>query len=157
MSKWTGDDAERMQRRVHTLATGAVAAIKPEFPRSYKIQGPPLGVNHMKVPVQIEGGQRLVLTSEAKAWLKQAEAQLRRQHGILLPFDQELFIFIDVYRPRNAGDWDNPVKAATDSLQNAGVITNDSIIRRGTVTKFTDKENPRTEIIITESTLKPLK
>lgn len=157
MSGFSEADAQRMQRRVNQSAGRAVESIIAELPRAYIIKGPPLWANNYKVPGWFQGKNQMVLTKEAREWFKQAEEQLKKQHGILLPIDREVFLYMDVFRPRNAGDWDNAIKTTQDAMQNAGILKNDSIVRRGIVTKYTDVANPRITITITESSLPPLK
>lgn len=70
------------------------------------------------------------------------------------PLTGEICAAIKLYRKyqptaRNYGDVDNHLKALFDGM-NKIVFVDDSQIIRCVVEKFTDKENPRAEIIISD-------
>lgn len=156
MSHATDDQLKVMQDRVARLAGRAAEPVRPILPARFTILGDAAPVNNSKAQFVRDGKIRTVKTERGKVWADLAERQLREQWGIMLPVEVETYFIVDVYRPRNSGDVDGYAKGILDAFQAAGVIKNDSTIRRLTITKHVDKHRPRVEVVIYESNLKPL-
>lgn len=152
----TEQDLERMKARVAGATKAAAEAVRAVLPAKLTIFGDAAPVNNSKAQFVKDGKIRTVKTERGKVWAEIAEQQLREQWGIMLPIEQETFFIVDVYRPRNSGDVDGYAKGILDAFQAANVIRNDSSIRRLTITKHVDRNRPRVEIWIYESTLTPL-
>lgn len=63
------------------------------------------------------------------------------------PLEGDVRVLIDVYRPRKAGDLDNRLKAALDSIQGIA-FKNDSQIKKISAELFDDPKRPRIEITV---------
>ena len=153
----TEEDFKKMQARVAGAVQVAAEPVRPVLPAKFTIYGSAAPVNNAKASFVQDGKIRTVKTPRGKEWADTAEKQLREQWGIMLPIEAETFFIVDVYRPRNAGDVDGYAKGILDAFQAAGVIRNDSSIRRLTITKHVDSDRPRVEVVIYESTLKALR
>ena len=99
---------------------------------------------------------RLVKTPERREWDHMMQDQLRAQWNLRLAIEEEVFLLVDVYIAANTMDEDNPLKPVQDALQEAGILKNDRLVRRATITKHVDRHRPRVEVVIYPSTLKPL-
>ena len=75
-------------------------------------------------------------------------AQLRDPSLSVLPLSGLLRLTIRLYRPRQIGDWDNPLKALNDSL-NGVAWGDDAQVCEGHVYRLDDKHDPRVEVEIT--------
>jgi Holliday junction resolvase RusA-like endonuclease len=152
----TEDDLKRMQERVSGAVKAAAEPVRPILPARFTIIGDAAPVNNSKAQFVRDGKIHTRKTERGKVWADLAESQLREQWGIMLPVEVETYFIVDVFRPRNAGDVDGYAKGILDAFQAAGVIKNDSSIRRLTITKHVDRNRPRVEVVIYESNLKPL-
>lgn len=152
----TEADLKMMEDRRDRLAGKLQDPVRPILPARFTIIGHAAPVNNAKAPIIRKGHIRMVKTKRGREWADTAERQLREQWGNMQPVTAETFFFVDVYRPRNSGDVDGYAKGILDAFQAGGVIENDSSIRRLTITKHVDRNRPRVEVVIYESTLKPL-
>jgi len=82
--------------------------------------------------------------------------QFCQQWNLRLPIEEEVFLVLEVYLSANTMDVDNALKPVQDAMQEAGVLKNDRLVRRATITKHVDRHRPRVEVIVYPSTLKPL-
>jgi len=100
----------------------------------------PPSVNHLYTRTR---GGWLSLSAEAA----QYRAVIRATCGLQHLMDGAVTVEIDAYRPRNAGDLDNILKALLDSLQ--GVIyRDDKQVVQLVARRWTDRHNPRVEITV---------
>lgn len=153
----TEEDFKKMQARVAGAVQVAAEPVRATLPQSFVILGHAVSVNKSRVSFTgADGKTKTVKTKEAAEWAKMMHEQLRQQWGIRLPVEEEVFVIMDFYFTSNRGDYGNGAKAVEDALQAAGILRNDRLIRRGTITKFVDKHRPRVEIHIYPSTLQPL-
>lgn len=86
---------------------------------------------------------RLVKTTKAKQFAR-GVALFAAKSGVK-PIDGPLYVAVELYRPRRAGDIDGPIKCLLDSL-NGVAWKDDSQIIRLLVQRFDDKHNPRAEV-----------
>ncbi len=86
-----------------------------------------------------------ILSPKARA-LKEDYGWQAKQQYKGKPIGNELELYIKIYfGTKRKYDWDNFHKLSMDAL--TGIVwEDDSQIRKATVEKFYDKENPRTEI-----------
>lgn len=152
----TESDLKMMEDRRDRLAGKLPDPVRPILPARFTILGDAAPVNNSKAQFVRDGKIRTVKTERGRVWADLAERQVREQWGNMQPVTAETFFFVDVYRPRNSGDVDGYAKGILDAFQAGGVIQNDSSIRRLTITKHVDRIRPRVEVVIYESTLKPL-
>lgn len=155
----TEDQLKAMQARVKGGGVPAeqVTAVRPILPAKFTLLGHAVSVNKSRVSFTgADGKTKTVKTSEAASWAKLMDEQLRAQWGKMAPVECEVFVIYDIYLSANTMDYANGEKAISDALQKAGVLKNDRLIRRGTITKHVDRNRPRVEVVIYESTLKPL-
>lgn len=87
----------------------------------------------------------MVKTDEARNYAF-AVALLARTKK-LKPFECEVSITLDFYRPRKAGDLDNRLKAVLDALQGTAFV-NDSQVVKIIARRFDDASYPRVEVVI---------
>jgi Holliday junction resolvase RusA-like endonuclease len=99
----------------------------------------PPTLNHLKAIVR----GRMVTTKTAREFMAIVAAMARAQGA--KPIQGEVAVTVRAYRPRRAGDLDNTLKAAFDSLK--GIAWNDdSQVIRIHAWRFDDKANPRLEL-----------
>lgn len=146
------DDVKKMQARVAGAAARGAEPVRAVLPAQFRILGHAVSVGGSYIPV----GNRLVKTPERREWDKMMLEQLRAQWNLRLPAEEEVFLIVDVYLSANTMDEDNPLKPVQDALQEAGILKNDRLVRRATITKHVDRHQPRVEVVIYPSTLKPL-
>jgi len=65
------------------------------------------------------------------------------------PLEAEVYLIVDIYRPRKSGDLDNRLKVLQDALQNYAYI-DDSQIVAIYARRHDDKECPRAEVFVTD-------
>lgn len=91
---------------------------------------------------------RTVLSAEARAY--KADVGKRCKAAKLKPTGANVSLFLDVYRPRRAGDLSNRIKVIEDALQGYAFEDDDQVVkifaRRGD-----DKANPRVEVVVEET------
>ncbi len=126
------------------------------MPQKFIIIGHAVSVNDYHLPALIGTKPAIVKSKEARAWDRKMVDQLRQQWNLRLPYEEEVFLIVDFYIAANTMDEDNPLKPLQDALQEAGVIKNDRLVRRGTITKHVDRDRPRVELHLYPSTLQPL-
>lgn len=148
----TEEDVKRMQARVAGAAARGAEPVRATLPAQFLITGHAVSVGGSYIPM----AGRLVKTAERKEWDKMMDEQLRAQWNLRLPIEEEVFLVVDVYIAANTMDEDNPLKPVQDALQESGVLKNDRLVRRATITKHVDRHRPRVEVVIYPSTLKPL-
>jgi crossover junction endodeoxyribonuclease RusA len=111
---------------------------------SFTVPLVPPSVNHY---VKHTRSGRHYVTAEAKAF-KEAIGIIARGHGV---FASACEVSIVVYLGKGMrGDLDNFFKVTLDGLVSAGVIRSDADITVLSGIRRRDKENPRTEITVTE-------
>lgn len=142
-----------MKARVAGLASSAAEPVRARIPFQFTIIGHAVSVN---ASLTVSAERRMVHTKEARDWSKLMVKQIREQWGLMLPWDQEVFLIAEVYISANTMDEDNALKPLQDALQEAGVIKNDRLVRRATITKHVDRNRPRIEVHLYPSTLTPL-
>lgn len=90
----------------------------------------PPSTNHNAYWGQV--GHRRYLTAKAKAFRADVWEACRNREGFQIP----LAMTVELYpTDRRKRDIDNPIKALLDALQHAGVIADDSLVEKLTVTK----------------------
>lgn len=155
--KITEEELARMQARVSGAVQKAVEPVRATLPVQFVIIGHAVSVNRSLVRFGgADGKTRTVKTADRRQWDALMVAQLRHQWNLRLPIDEEVFLVLDVHLSANTMDVDNPLKPLLDAMQEAGVLKNDRIVRRATITKHVDRHRPRVEVIVYPSTLKPL-
>jgi crossover junction endodeoxyribonuclease RusA len=92
---------------------------------------------------------RMVVSAEAQQY-KQDVGDVCRHHSIE-PMAGAVSVQIDVYRARKAGDLDNFLKVAGDSLI-GHAFHDDSQVVEIIARRFDDKQNPRLEITVKQAT-----
>lgn len=104
----------------------------------------PPSVNEWKITLP---NGRVILGESFRIW-KEAAVELARKRcsGLLTG---ALFVRVQTFRPRNAGDVDAPLKLLLDSLQGV-VYANDSRVCGLVVKRYTDPEHPRILVEVTE-------
>lgn len=153
----TEAELKMMEDRRDRLAGKLPDPVRPILPAKFTLLGHAVSVNKSRVSFTgADGKTKTVKTSEAASWAKLMDEQLRAQWGRMLPVECEVFVLMDFYFSSNRGDYNNGSKAVEDALEKAGILRNDRLIRRGTITKHVDRNRPRVEVVIYESTLKPL-
>lgn len=145
-----------MQARVAGAVQVAAEPVRATLPVRFTVYGNAISLNNSKANFVRDGKVRTVNVTEYKEWKEMLRSEIAKQWGIMLPYEQEVFVIYDIYRIDNRADYANCGKALDDALEAAGVLKNDRLIRRGTLTKFVDKHRPRVEIHIYPSTLQPL-
>lgn len=151
------EDYNRMTQRVANATKGAAEPVRATLPAQFTLLGHAVSVNDSTTIASTPAkGSFLTKTKERREWDKLMLDQLRKQWNLRLPVEDEVFIIVDVYISANTMDEDNPLKPVQDALQEAGVLKNDRLVRRATITKYVDRHKPRVEIYIYPSTLQPL-
>ena len=146
-----------MQARVSGAVQKAVEPVRATLPVQFVIIGHAVSVNKSLLRFGgADGKTRTVKTADRREWDKMMIDQLRAQWNLRLPVEEEVFLVIDVYLSANTMDVDNSLKPLLDAMQEAGVLKNDRLVRRATITKHVDRHRPRVEVIVYPSTLKPL-
>lgn len=148
----TEEDVKKMQARVAGAAARGAEPVRATLPATFLITGHAVSVGGSYIPT----AGRLVKTAERKEWDKMMDEQLRAQWNLRLPIEEEVFLIVDVYISANTMDEDNPLKPVQDALQEAGILKNDRLVRRATITKHVDRHRPRVEVVVYPSTLNPL-
>ncbi len=148
----TEDDVKKMQARVAGAAARGAEPVRATLPAQFLITGHAVSVGSSYIPV----AGRMVKTPERREWDHMMQDQLRAQWNLRLAIEEEVFLLVDVYIAANTMDEDNPLKPVQDALQEAGILKNDRLVRRATITKHVDRHRPRVEVVIYPSTLKPL-
>ena len=155
--KITEEELARMQARVSGAVQKAVEPVRATLPAQFVILGHAVSVNNSttmaKTPAR---GTFLVKTEERRVWDRMMVEQFRAQWNLRLPIEEEVFLVLEVYLSANTMDVDNALKPVQDAMQEAGVLKNDRLVRRATITKHVDRHRPRVEVIVYPSTLKPL-
>ena len=155
--KVSEQDLARMQARVSGAVQKAAEPVRATLPAQFVILGHAVSVNKSttmaKTPAK---GMFITKTAERRQWDALMINQLRAQWNLRLPIDEEVFLVFDVHLSANTMDVDNPLKPLLDAMQEAGVLKNDRLVRRATITKHVDRHRPRVEVIVYPSTLKPL-
>lgn len=155
--KITEDQLRTMEDRRDRLAGKLPDPVRPILPAKFTILGSAVSVNKSRVSFTgADGKAKTVKTKEASDWAASMDNQLREQWGRMLPVECEVFVIMDFYFTSARPDYNNTSKAVEDALEKAGIVCNDRLIRRGTITKHVDRNRPRVEVVIYESTLKPL-
>ena len=92
-------------------------------------------------------GYRTLLSREGRQYREAVCALLAGRVG--QPLSGPLEVQLDLYPPdRRRRDWDNVHKATWDSLQHAGVFSDDNQIKKGVVEMHDKSTEPRAEIQI---------
>ena len=155
--KVSEDELARMQARVSGAVQKAAEPVRATLPVQFVIIGHAVSVNKSLLRFGgADGKTRTVKTADRREWDKMMIDQLRAQWNLRLPVEEEVFLVIDVYLSANTMDVDNALKPVQDAMQEAGVLKNDRLVRRATITKHVDRHRPRVEVIVYPSTLKPL-
>ncbi|HEX3156774.1 MAG TPA: RusA family crossover junction endodeoxyribonuclease [Candidatus Angelobacter sp.] len=102
----------------------------------------PPSVNHY---VKHTRSGRHYVTKEAKAFKAATGIFARGKHVSSSWYEVEIAIFL---AKGQRGDGDNFGKCVLDSLVAAGVIHSDAAVKKVSITKDRDWENPRTEITV---------
>jgi crossover junction endodeoxyribonuclease RusA len=105
----------------------------------------PPSVNRMYRMVVIKGQGRMLISGEGRKY-KHAAERIAAASGIT-PFAGRLYVVVDLYRPRQAGDIDNSFKALLDSITGVG-WEDDSQIKGICAIQHEDKDNPRAVVRI---------
>ena len=146
-----------MQARVSGAVQKAVEPVRATLPVQFVILGHAVSVNKSTIMAKTPArGMFLVKTNERREWDRLMVEQFRAQWNLRLPIEEEVFLVLEIYLSANTMDVDNALKPVQDAMQEAGVLKNDRLVRRATITKHVDRHRPRVEIIIYPSTLKPL-
>ena len=155
--KITEQELARMQARVSGAVQKAVEPVRATLPVQFVIIGHAVSVNKSTIMAKTPArGMFLVKTNERREWDRLMVEQFRAQWNLRLPIEEEVFLVLEIYLSANTMDVDNALKPVQDAMQEAGVLKNDRLVRRATITKHVDRHRPRVEIIIYPSTLKPL-
>lgn len=93
----------------------------------------------------------MVKSAEARNYAFSVALLARTHH--LKPFEGEVAVTMDFYRPRKSGDLDNRLKAVLDALQGTGFV-NDSQVVEIIARRFDDARRPRVEVVI-EAAMNP--
>lgn len=151
--KVSEDQLAQMRARVSGAVQRGVEPVRATLPAQFIILGHAVSVNQSTT--RTPSGQ-VVKTKERRHWDALMIQQFRAQWNLRLPVEEEVFLVIDVHLSANTMDADNALKPVQDAMQEAGVLKNDRLIRRATITKHVDRHRPRVEVIVYPSTLKPL-
>jgi len=155
--KITEEELARMQARVSGAFQKAVEPVRATLPAQFVILGHAVSVNKSTTMIQIPArGMFIAKTDERREWDRLMVEQFRAQWNLRLPIEEEVFLVVDVYLSANRMDVDNALKPVQDAMQEAGVLKNDRLVRRATITKHVDRHRPRVEVIVYPSTLKPI-
>ena len=155
--KVSEEELARMQARVSGAVQKAAEPVRATLPVQFVIIGHAVSVNKSLLRFGgADGKTRTVKTADRREWDKMMIDQLRAQWNLRLPVEEEVFLVIDVYLSANTMDVDNALKPVQDAMQEAGVLKNDRLVRRATITKHVDRHRPRVEVIVYPSTLKQL-
>lgn len=87
----------------------------------------------------------MVKSAEARDYAFNVALLARTHH--LKPFEGEVVVTMDFYRPRKSGDLDNRLKAVLDALQGTGFV-NDNQVVEIIARRFDDSKRPRVEVVI---------
>ena len=89
----------------------------------------PPSVNEWKAPKG--NGKGMYLTEKYRNWRNEAMLMIRLQVGAtFLTFSDPVEVHMQLTPPTNAGDIDNRSKPVFDCLEHAGILANDSLIKR---------------------------
>lgn len=152
----TSEDFERMKARVAGAVEKAAEPVRATLPQKFTIIGHPVSINEYYRSVIFGGKPAITKSKEARTWDGKMEDQLRTQWNLRLPIEEEVFLIVDFFIAANKMDVDNPLKPLQDALQSAGILKNDRLVRRATITKHVDRDRPRVEIHLYPSNLTPL-
>jgi crossover junction endodeoxyribonuclease RusA len=97
----------------------------------------PPSVNHM----YRRASNRVVLSSEARAWRETARWYLRSA-GIVQLLSGPVSVSVDAYRPRRRGDIDNLAKAILDALIGVAYVDDAQVVHLA-MTRYEHATNPR--------------
>lgn len=151
------EELARMQARVSGAVQKAAEPVRATLPAQFVILGHAVSVNKSSTMAKTAArGMFLVKTEERREWDRLMVEQFRAQWNLRLPVEEEVFLVVDVHLSANTMDVDNALKPVQDAMQEAGVLKNDRLVRRASITKHVDRHRPRVEIIVYPSTLKPL-
>lgn len=146
-----------MQARVSGAVQKAVEPVRATLPVQFVILGHAVSVNKSTIMAKTPArGMFLVKTNERREWDRLMVEQFRAQWNLRLPIEEEVFLVLEIYLSANTMDVDNALKPVQDAMQEAGVLKNDRLVRRASITKHVDRHRPRVEVIVYPSTLKPL-
>jgi Holliday junction resolvase RusA-like endonuclease len=107
----------------------------------------PPSVNKSFVTVHIGRTQRVIKSQAAREYRDVAQRELLAQGA--RPLKGPVRLSIKSYRPRNAGDIDNGLKAILDACTGF-LYVDDAQVYRLEIERFTDKHNPRVEVEISQ-------
>jgi crossover junction endodeoxyribonuclease RusA len=88
----------------------------------------------------------MVKSNEARQYALEVAALTHRMR----PLECQISVRMDFYRPRQAGDLDNRLKAVLDALQGTAFI-NDNQVVEIIARRFDDAKKPRVEVTISEA------
>ena len=146
-----------MQARVSGAVQKAAEPVRATLPAQFVILGHAVSVNKSSTMAKTAArGMFLVKTEERREWDRLMVEQFRAQWNLRLPIEEEVFLVLEIYLSANTMDVDNALKPVQDAMQEAGVLKNDRLVRRATITKHVDRHRPRVEVIVYPSTLKQL-
>lgn len=126
---------------------------------SFTVKGPPVGTNHGYAMIRTRAGQpRMKLTDEAQ-WFKHLLVKharaAHRAAGAPEPLEADAVLGIRFVFPTQGSDLDGPVKFVQDAIANgsrmhpgAGLVVNDTRIRKLIVLKADCDGRPRTEVTL---------
>lgn len=112
------------------------------------ILGPPRTKKTHQQIVWVKGKPRIIPSKPFREWENNAIPQIKAQwKGD--PISEKIKVTAIFYRQAATGDLNNYMQALADTLQNAGVIKNDSLIESWDGSrKLKDAKNPRVEVKI---------
>lgn len=152
----TEEDFKKMQARVAGAVERGAEPVRATLPAQFVILGHAVSVNQSLTRFGgADGKTRTVKTKERREWDALMVQQFCQQWNLRLTVEEEVFLVIDVYLSANTMDVDNALKPVQDAMQEAGVLKNDRLVRRATITKHVDRHRPRVEVIVYPSTLQP--
>ena len=155
--KVSEEELARMQARVSGAVQKAAEPVRATLPAQFVILGHAVSVNKSSTMAKTAArGMFLVKTEERREWDRLMVEQFRAQWNLRLPIEEEVFLVLEIYLSANTMDVDNALKPVQDAMQEAGVLKNDRLVRRATITKHVDRHRPRVEVIVYPSTLKQL-
>lgn len=110
------------------------------------ISGNPPSKSNCYEIITIHGHGSLKKSSKLKYYEQLFAAQVKPAHRNQIKIDQWLDVSLTVYFKDNRQDLDNSAKIILDCLQTSGVIPNDRYVKKLTMIKEIDKQNPRVDI-----------